>query len=270
MRYRKLKHVLIRLFSLVGILYIALCSLLYFYQTKLLFHPTKTPSNTSYYYHNNYKEIIISIDGDVKIHNVLFKTNINSKGVILFLHGNAGSVFSWGKLARIYNQLGYDVWMPDYRGFGKSEGEIIDEEQLYNDIVQIFSKVKSMYEQEKINIIGYSMGSGLATRLAAQNRVKKLILLAPYYGMDLLVSEKLPGIPSFLLKFPIKTYNYIQQINCPIYIFHGREDNLIPFEHGLKLKKLLKKNDMFFALSKQGHGRIHSNPDFIKFLKQIL
>ena len=270
---RKNKNWILRLLKWTGIiiflLYTTACAILYKYQTKILFQPTKTPQNTQYY-HNNYEEIFLEPEKGIRLHTVLFRTNKTPKGVVVFLHGNAGSIYSWAKKSKIYNQMGYDVWMPDYRGYGKSNGVIQSEKQLHRDMQFFFDRVTEKYAWDKINIVGYSMGTGLATVLAANNKVRFLILLTPYYGMNYLVAGKTHIVPGFLLKYPIKTYEYIQQVKAPIFIFHGRQDKIIPFNQGMKLKALLKKGDQFYPLDHQGHLGIQSHPDFISYIQQIL
>lgn len=269
----KLKKLLFRILKWTGIivllLYITACAILYTYQTKILFQPTKTSQNTQYF-HNNYEEIYMEPEKGVRLHTVLFKTNKTVKGVVLFFHGNAGSIYSWAKKCKLYNQLGYDVWMPDYRSYGKSDGVIQSEKQLHDDMQFFFDNVTKKYASNKIHVVGYSLGTGLATPVAANNRVQTLILLAPFYGMNYLVASKTHIVPGFLLKYPFKTYEYIQKVKAPIYIFHGRQDKIIPFKQGWRLKSLLKKGDQFYPLDHQGHLGIQSHPDFISYIQQIL
>ena len=267
---KTLKSIIFSLLALLIIFYVAYCALLYNYQTDLLFHPIKDGINTQYKYHNNYEEVFVTTQDGNKLHTLLFKTSKPSKGLVFFLHGNAGSLFSWGKTAKLYNQIGYDVWMMDYRSFGKSEGELTNETALFSDVDLVFEKVKLSYDLNKIIVIGYSMGTGLATRLASLNKVRKLVLMAPYYGLDYLILEKVKAVPSFLMKFPIQTYKFIQKVRCPVYIFHGTNDGLIPITHSLKLKKLFKDVDQFLELPQQEHGGIQSNSEYIRLIQFIL
>lgn len=87
---------------------------------------------TNYIYQNSFKEIAIKTTDGATISNLYFEAE-NPKGVVYFLHGNAGNLATWGDVAPIYLQLGYNVFITDYRGFGKSDGTITDQSQLFSD-----------------------------------------------------------------------------------------------------------------------------------------
>ena len=119
-----MKPLLSILFFLL-LIYIAICSLMYAMQERLLFFPEKLDKwhdfRTNYY--TNFEEIFIPVEKGIELNALHFKTT-NPKGVVLFLHGNAGSLNSWGAGADLYLKNGYEVFYLDYRGYGKSEGEI--------------------------------------------------------------------------------------------------------------------------------------------------
>ncbi len=129
------------------VLYIVICGLLYFFQEKLIFFPEKLDKNFKFSLYQNFQEISITTQDNLSLNALLFKSD-SSKGVIFYLHGNAGSLVSWGEAAQTYTDLIYDVFMLDYRGFGKSEGENYSQDQLYNRSIrkEIWHKsVKSFF-----------------------------------------------------------------------------------------------------------------------------
>ena len=99
---------------------------------------------------------------------------------MFYLHGNAGALDTWGDIAKVYTSLGYDIFILDYRGFGKSEGSIYSEEQFYKDVQAAYDVMRKEYPENKIVVEGYSIGTGPATILAATNHPKLLLLQAPY------------------------------------------------------------------------------------------
>ncbi|WP_433764513.1 alpha/beta hydrolase [Flavobacterium ginsenosidimutans] len=251
------------------VLYVLIISYVYFNQIGLVFHSSKLPKDFKFDYKQKFEEVnITSFDGSI-LNGLLFKAE-NSKGLVFYLHGNAGTLETWGKIAKIYTSLGYDIFILDYRSFGKSEGEIENEEQLSKDISIVYKKVAEKYSQNKIIIAGYSIGSGFATKLALENNPRALILQAPYFNFLELSSSRVPFFPDFMKKFSLETNLYLPKIKSPIYIFHGTKDQLIPIDNSIRLKKLLKSNAYFYPLKNQEHIGVNENEDFQEQLKKIL
>jgi len=257
------------LVSILGSLYLIIIGLLYFNQESLFFHANKLDKNHQFTFLEKHEEVTIKTSDDIKLHGLLFKV-LNSKGLVFYLHGNAGTVDSWGNIASNFTHLGYDIFILDYRGFGKSEGEISSEEQLFSDISSAYNQLKKQYKEENIIITGYSIGSGMAAYLASKNNPKSLILQAPYYCLEDLATEKFPIVPNFVVKYKIPTFEYLKKIKSPIFIFHGYDDVVIPYENSLKLKSIFKPNDKLVSLEKQGHLGINDNEEFLFELKRIL
>ena len=175
---KTLKFLTIVLLGFFVLIYVVVVSYTYFNQVGMVFQSQKLPKNHQFGYTHNFEELTIpSFDG-AKLNGLLFKAE-NSKGLIFYLHGNAGTLETWGNIGGIYTNLGYDIFILDYRSFGKSEGEIENEEQLNKDISIAYKTLCSRYPENKIIITGYSIGSGMATILASENKPKALILQSP-------------------------------------------------------------------------------------------
>lgn len=254
---------------ILGLCYIAICVLLYFKQESLLFPATQLPQNHKFQFTEQFEELTIETSDQIKLHGLLFKTN-STKGLVFYLHGNGGCVDSWGYATQTYTQLGYDVFILDYRGYGKSQGSISNEKQLHNDVQAAYDVLKGKYTENQIIILGYSLGSGLASKLASNNGPQKLILLAPYYSIKGLVDNLFPYVPSFLLKYKLESYKNIATIKAPIIAFHGDRDEVIPYINSLALQKLFKPTDQLITLKGQMHNGIDENWEYVRHLERVL
>ncbi len=254
--------------SLFVVIYLIYVGYIYLNQAEMVFNATKLSADYKFDFKENFEELNIPSFDSKKINGLLFKTP-NPKGLVFYLHGNAGMLDTWGNNSRIFTDLGYDFFILDYRGFGKSEGEIESENQVNKDIQIVYNELSKRYNSQEIIIIGYSIGTGLATYLASNQNCKALILQAPFYNFNEFSKNHVPYFPDFLKKFEFKTNENIVKIKSPIYIFHGNNDQLIPFENSLKLKKLLKPNDSLFELENQDHIGINQNLEFQEKLKLI-
>jgi len=249
--------------------YIFLCVLLYFFQEKLIFLPHKLSKNYEFTFGQPFEELnIIASDGKL-LNGVLFKSD-SSNGLIFYLHGNAGSIGSWGKVAKTYTDLSYDVFMIDYRGYGKSEGQISGQEQLFEDNQYAYDEMKKRYSEDQIIILGYSIGTGLASKLASTNNPKLLILQAPYFNLTDMMRRRFPFAPTFLLKYKFATNEYLKSCNMPVVIFHGNQDEVIYYGSSLKLKKDFKQRDILITLDGQGHNGMSDNEDYKRELKKLI
>ncbi|MHC0448076.1 alpha/beta hydrolase [Flavobacterium sp. 3-218] len=226
------------------VIYVLIISYVYFNQVGMVFQSTALPKDHKFDYVQKFEEIDIKSFDGTKLNGLLFKAE-NSKGLVFYLHGNAGTLETWGKITKTYTNLGYDIFILDYRSFGKSEGQIENEEQLKKDISIAYKTLAKRYAENKIIIAGYSIGSGFATILASENKPKALILQSPYYSFTELSSTRVPFFPNFMKKFQLETYTYLPKVKVPIYIFHGKDDHLIEYNNSVRLNELIDSEDIF-------------------------
>lgn len=264
-----MKKIILKSLIVLGIIYISICGLLYFFQEKIIFHPSQLSTEYKFQFEQNFEELKIKAEDGVSLSGVLFKAD-SSKGLIFYLHGNGGCLDTWGTIAKTYTDLHYDLFILDYRGYGKSEGTISSQDQLFKDVKTAYDKLKTKYDENRIIVLGYSLGSGLATNLASTNNPKLLILQAPYFSIADLMQKDYPIIPTFILKYNIETNIYIQKCKMPIVIFHGDSDDMIYTNSSVKLKALAKPSDQLFILKGQGHNGMSDNPAYQQDLKKIL
>lgn len=241
---------------------------LYFFQEKLMFYPDKLERSYQYSFDESYEEMMIKTSDDKLINALLFKAK-STKGLIFYLHGNAGSLESWGTVAKIYTDLNYDVFILDYRGFGKSEGSINSEKQLYEDNQIAYNLMKESYNEENIIVLGYSIGTGMAAKLASENNPKLLIMQAPFYSFKEMMSNQF-YFPTFILKYKFRTNEYLEQCECPIVIFHGDRDEIVNYKWSLKLKEEFKDKIQLITLHGEVHNGITDNIDYRMELENVL
>ncbi|MDQ6471087.1 alpha/beta fold hydrolase [Flavobacterium sp. LHD-80] len=266
---KTLKFLTIALLAFFAIIYVVVVSYIYFNQVGMVFQSAALPKDFKFEYESPFEELNIKSFDGVNLNGLLFKTE-NSKGLVFYLHGNAGTLESWGKIAKTYTNLGYDIFILDYRSFGKSEGEIENEEQLNKDVAEVYKRLTERYPENKIVISGYSIGSGLATILASENKPKALILQSPYFSFTELSGTRVRFFPDFMKKFHLETYQYLPKIKAPIFIFHGLDDQLIPVENSVRLNKILGSKGHLYLLKGQGHIGMNENESFQEQLKVIL
>jgi len=253
--------------SLVGG-YLVTCLILYFYQERLLFHPTVVPRDFVYSFAAPFTEVALPVDGATL--DLLHFQRPAPKGVVLYLHGNADTIQTDAAVPERFLCRGYDVVLLDYRGYGKSSGAITNEPALHQDVLAVYRYLRQTYRDDQIVLYGYSLGTGLAVQLAAVTSPRMLILEAPYVSMADLVAQKAPYVPLFLLKYPLRSDQWIGQVRCPIYLFHGTQDSLIPYSSSERLRASITAPSELIPLAGGDHGGLATFTAYQEHLDQIL
>jgi len=212
-------------------LYCIACVALYFMQESLLFYPDTLPSD--YIYRKGQEQKIELTDG--KQLSCYYNQTTNSKGVILYFHGNKGSIRRCIRQSDMMQGLGYDILMPDYRSYGKSDGPMESETQFYSDAQQVYDFLLTKYDESKIIVVGYSMGSAAATYLAGENNPRELFLISPFKSIVDLKNRYAPIVPNFLIKYQFRNNIYLQEVKCPISVFYTKTDRVVAPESTLAL-----------------------------------
>jgi len=253
------------------IVYLLMGIALYFLQTFFLFHPQKLPSGYTFRFDVPFEEVKIPFEQTDTISMVkFFPEDTVRKGVVLYFHGNKQNIERYAKFATNFTRKGYEVWMEDYPGFGKSTGSRT-EEKLYRQAMLIYQLANTRYKSENVVLYGKSFGTGIASYLASEKECQQLILETPYYSIPDLFSSYAPIYPAALMaKYSIPVNEYLQKVKVPITIFHGTSDEVIPYYCAVKLKKELKPTDAFITIAKGTHHNLNEFKIFQQKLDSLL
>jgi len=243
---------------------------LYFLQEKLLFLPTVLEQDYKFKFERPFDELFLEPAENVKINALHFKAE-NPKGVILYFHGNAGDLSRWGHMAEYLVVKNYDVLIMDYRSYGKSIGRL-DEQSFYKDAQFCYDYLLQQYPEEQITLYGRSLGTGIATYLASKNKPEQLILETPYFSVLDVAKHRFPIFPvEMLLKYKFPSNEFIQNVECPITIFHGTDDGIVPYSSAEKLSKVAPKNlTNFITIEGGGHNDLVEFEAYHKQIAQVL
>lgn len=233
----------------------------YYYQESFLFHPRETSAAYVYDFDHPFVEKIYKTPYEGNIHTLHFKAE-ESKGLVYYLHGNAGSLRDWGWIYQEFIPLHYDVFLLDYRTYGKSTGAL-SEAKMHSDVAFIYQELLKEYKAENIVVWGRSIGTGMATQLAANQSCKALVLESPYYSIQDVAKKMAPIFPlSILLKYQFKNFEFLPKVSAPIYIIHGDNDQVIPFDSGKKLANVVGEKARFFEVKGGQHNDLSQFGEF--------
>ncbi len=264
------KSLLLGLVAAGGLGYGAAVTWLYVRQERLLFQPDLLPADHRYSALGaDVQELSIPVPG-AKLSALYMKLRA-PKGLVFYLHGNAGSLESWFVNADFYRKAGYDLFMIDYRGYGKSSGRIQSEAQLRADVRAAWDFVAPQYTQAGLRkvIYGRSLGTGLATGLAAEVQPDLTLLVSPYTSMKNVVGTHFPYVPGRLLRYPLDSTRDLRRIEGQVLLIHGQRDTLIPPSHAEALLPLARHGRMVL-IPKAAHGDLQDFDSYREAIREAL
>lgn len=238
-----------RLLFFLVLLYIIGCTVLYFAQERILFDNHPLAKNFQF---RTGTEINIPVADGVELNTLLMKDK-NPVGALLYLHGQRGNIRRCIGQASTMAGQGYDILIVDYRSYGKSDGENYSEQQMFDDVQVAYDYLKARYDENKIVVAGYSLGTAMASYLASKNDPEHLIMIAPYVSLLQMKNKFLPFIPDFLFKYKFSNKKHLETVKCPVSMIHGLDDTLIPQDSDDQLKAVNPELVRSILLPGTGH-----------------
>jgi alpha-beta hydrolase superfamily lysophospholipase len=268
----KAKRKLIRALQVTVAIYCVTGIVLWQLQESLIFHPTPLAADYQFWFEQPFREVLLPLDEKDRLSIIQFKTpdTTHIRGIVLYFHGNRENINRYEKYAPNFTKHGYEVWMIDYPGYGKTTGKKT-EQRFYKDAALLYKMASVKISNDSIIIYGKSLGTGVASELAAQNECKRLILETPYYSISSLGWYHFPIYPVERMcryKFPV--YVYLQETKATVTILHGTKDQVIPYRHAKKLVNILKPGDEFITIQGGQHNNLNDFELFHQKLDSVL
>ena len=265
-----MKRTIFRWIKIIVLVYSLIGIAMYYLQDVILFHPEKIPRTQPYHFSEKFKEIDIPLNGTDTMNLVKFFPAAAAKGVVLYFHGNKQNIARYAPYAKIFTDAGYEVWMPDYPGFGKSTGEMT-ENKLYSQALQLQKMAAAVYHADSIIVYGKSLGTGIAAYVASVSSCRQLILETPYYSIPAIFGSYAFMYPvERMIRYKIPTHQFLGEVGVPVTIFHGTGDWIIPYRCASRLKAVLKHKDQFITIKGASHNDLNKTPEYKKAMDSLL
>lgn len=259
-----------RILLLLAALYLVAGGCLYFFQEKLLFKPEVLGAGESYQLPSHSSIEWIPFNSTDTMYYARFLPETPPRGVVLFFHGNMQHIQRYVSFTQTFTRKGYEVWMPDYPGYGKSTGERT-EKKMYQQAVQLYQLAALKYPVPQLIIYGRSLGTGVAAYLASVKPAHRLILETPYSSIPDLFFSHVPVYPmSWIARFQFPVKDFLVETTMPVAIFHGTSDGVVPIGCARRLKARLKKGDVFTEIESGSHMDLGTYPQYHRVLDSLL
>lgn len=273
---------------------------MYYFQEKFYFNPTTLPASHKFTFKQPFREVNIPYKKDATINIVQFlteKTNEaqgdsntvlsnagdviasteidssirgTSKGLVLYFHGNRDNIEHYAPASTMFTRNGYEIWMMDYPGFGKSTGEMT-EDVFYEYALTTYKLARTRFKPSEIVIYGRSLGTGVASQLASVRDCRALILETPFASLYSLIGYYAPAYPvKRIIRNHFDVYEHLKKVAAPVTIFAGSEDLKTPIANSKRLREVLKPGDQFIIVEGGHHNDLPQFPLFNEKLDSLL
>lgn len=193
----------------------------------------------------SHEEVYFRAPDDIQLHGWFIPNNMaeftppfreRAGFTILFCHGNGGNISHRLEKIELLHRLGLNVFIFDYRGYGKSKGSP-SESGLYKDVDAAYHYLTEERKVSNHNIIlyGESLGGAVAIDLAKGQDVRALITEEAFTSIKDMAKIVYPFVPSFLISNKFDSISRIKEVTCPKLIIHSINDEIAPFYLGQKL-----------------------------------
>jgi hypothetical protein len=258
------------LLPLVGIL--VLNGLMYLQQPRMIFFPSRALAATPTDWGLDYQDVALQASDGVELHGWWIPHDGADK-TVLFLHGNAGNISHRGESITIFHRLGVNVFIPDYRGYGKSSGAP-SEAGLYRDAAaawQYLTVVRGIAPAD-IVIFGRSLGGAVAARLASEVPAGGVILESTFSSARDFAHMVFPVLSRLVVqRFEFDAARAAAGITAPLLVLHSADDEVVPIELGRRLYAAAAPPKRFVTLrGDHNSGFLVSRPDYDRALQDFL
>ncbi len=235
-------------FAFVTLLfYTGICIFMFFFQKNFIFFPSQ---NIGYIPEPKIQEIFFKTPDNKDLHG--WYLDNNAQKTVLFFHGNAGNISRLKTRLEMFQKLHVNALVFDYRGYGKSSGEIQQESDIYTDANSALTYLQEEKHISLENIIlwGHSLGGAVAIEIAQNKKIFAVIVESSFSSLDDMARKDFWYLPThFILRFHFKSTEKIPNISSKILIVHSLQDEMIPFSQSEELFKRANNPKQFFKIS---------------------
>lgn len=264
---RTVLTILVTLLILVGGGYALICVLLYFGQESSIFYPR--PNDPQLRQRYAAQRFEIPTTGATLEGWWLENPQATTAAVVLYFGGNAEDVLYTAGAASNIDACA--VVVVNYRSYGGSTGKP-GQQALYDDGLAIYDyAVERGVTPEQIVVMGRSLGSAVAAKLAAARPVRAAILVTPFDSLASVAADHYPFLPvRLLLRHPFPSTDWAQRANVPALIIAADRDVVVPAAHARELFDAWAGAKQFHLLPQTGHNDIDMHPDYYRLIDEFL
>jgi len=241
---------LARIVLAAAAVYAIFCAAVFLFQDGMIYQPFGRlelyPSAAGL----DYEDVNFSAPDGISLHGWFIPAGKTPSGVLLFFHGNAGNISHRLDSIRIFHDLGLDVFIFDYRGYGLSAGKPSEEGFYADGRAALGFLLEKGYSPGEVILFGRSLGGAVAARIAGETTPAALIIESSFTSLAAIAARVAPLFPvGLLLRSGFHTEALLPAVRCPVLVIHSPDDEMIPFSHGKRLFEAASEPKAFLETS---------------------
>ncbi len=216
-----------------------------------------------------YTDLTLTAEDGVKLHGWLIPSE-NAPATLLFCHGNAGNISHRLESIQLFHELGLNVLIFDYRGYGRSNGRP-SEQGTYLDARAAYERAKTT--SDRVVVFGRSLGGAVAVDLVSNvDDAAALIVESSFTSTVAVGKEIYPFLPvSWIVTAYYDSLSKIPRVRCPVLVIHSPDDDIIPYHHGRELFEAAPEPKQFLEiLGDHNGGFIESGTIYTEGIREFL
>lgn len=240
-------------------------------ERRNLFFPFKEIESTPCAIGLSYEDVYFVTEDNKKINGWFIPAN-DAKYTILFFHGNAGNISHRLDKIKIFHDLGLNIFIIDYRGYGKSQGRP-SKAGLYLDAKGSYGYLIGKFKTKPSSIIlyGESLGGAVALELATKAEARAVITEETFSSMRDIAKDIYPFLPSFFVSDAFNSLSVIEKVSIPKLIIHSQDDEMISFKHAQKLYDKAKEPKTLAAINGSHNSAfLESEKEYIRHIREFI
>ncbi|MEC4893510.1 MAG: alpha/beta hydrolase [Oscillatoria sp. PMC 1051.18] len=250
-------------------IYLLLCLVLLLWQNRLIFVPylpvETTPRDIGLAYEEVWLPITAKKGREENLHGWWLPAVAPKIGVLLYLHGNGSNVVGYLSQAQLFLHLGFDVFLFDYRGYGRSQGKFPVEKQVYEDAETAFNYLveERGISPKEIFVYGFSLGGAIAIELATHHpEIPAMIIQGSFTSLREMSNHKSWYFRLFpvdlLLIHKFDSLSKINSLSMPLFFIHGTSDRTVPAYMSQVLHDAATSPKQLWFVPDAGHNDVAS------------
>jgi len=234
----RIRRMFVTIISTIAVAWLAWLALILVFQETFIFPRFIANRDVPQQVPDDVESLLRPLDGGGHVEAWLLTPDTDAPAPLLVIsHGNAERIDTWIDFARRQRERGYAVLLPEYRGYGRSDGSPT-QDSLVSDTAAFIemASAKDGVDGQRTGYLGMSIGTAVLAQVALERPPLGIVMLVPPARIDSFLWRF--AAPSFLMRHPFRTDLAVQQLDVPILICSNAQDHIIPLDHGRRLQEL--------------------------------